>query len=46
MKFVKGIIMGGVISATGIMIYNEMSGRTKRKFMKKGRQLAKKVGII
>ena len=46
MKFVKGIIMGGVITASGIMLYNEMPGSTKRRFMKKGKQLAKKMGIM
>lgn len=46
MKFIKGIIMGSVISAGAVMIYNEMSGKTKRQMMKKGKQFAKRIGII
>ena len=46
MKFIKGIIMGTVISAGAVMMYNEMSEKNKRKIMKKGKQLAKKMGII
>ena len=46
MKFIKGMIMGTVMIAGGMMLYNEMSGSTKRKMMKKGKQLVKKIGII
>ena len=38
--------MGTVISAGAVMMYNEMSEKNKRKIMKKGKQLAKKMGII
>ena len=34
MKFIKGIIMGTVISAGAVMMYNEMSEKNKRKIMK------------
>ena len=30
MKFVKGMIMGGIISAGAMMMYNEMSGKNKK----------------
>ncbi len=46
MKFIKGIIMGTVISAGAVMVYNEMSGKSKRQMIKKGKQLAKKIGLL
>lgn len=46
MKFIKGMIMGTVISAGAVMMYNEMSGKTKKQIMKKGKQFIKKMGII
>lgn len=46
MKFVKGMIMGSVIVAGSMMIYNEMSCSTRKKFIKKGKQIAKKIGIV
>ena len=39
MKFVKGIIIGGIIT-TGVIMVN------KKKMVKKGKQLVKKLGII
>ena len=46
MKYIKGMIMGSVMVAGGMILYNEMSGSTKRKIMKKGKQFAKKMGIF
>ena len=46
MKFVKGMIMGTVISVGGMMLYSEMSGKTRKQMLKKGKQIAKKMGII
>ena len=46
MKFIKGMIMGGIVSAGAMMVYNEMSGRNKNKMIKKGKQFAKKMGIL
>ncbi len=45
MKFVKGIILGTVLSAGVAMIYSE-SSLNKRKIMRKGRKIAKKIGIM
>lgn len=45
MKFVKGIILGTVLSAGVAMIYSE-SSLNKRKIMRKGRKIAKKMGIM
>lgn len=47
MKFIKGMVMGGLISAGAMMMHNENSGMiNKKKLMKKGKQLAKKMGIM
>lgn len=46
MKFIKGIIMGGVATAGAMMVYKEMSGRNKKQMIKKGKQFAKKMGIL
>ena len=45
MKFVKGMIMGTLISAGVMMVYKE-NNTNKRKMMKKGKQMIKKMGII
>lgn len=46
MKFVKGMIMGTLISAGVVMLYNEKNMMKKNKMMKKGRQFMKKMGIV
>lgn len=46
MKFVKGMVMGTLISAGMIMMYTENTNMNKRKIMKKGKQIAKKMGIM
>lgn len=46
MKFVKGMVIGAMASAGIAMIYMESNGKMKRKVMKKGKQMAKKMGII
>ncbi len=46
MKFVKGMVMGTLISAGAMMLYTEKSSMKKNKMMKKGKQLIKKMGII
>jgi len=47
MKFVKGMIMGTVVSAGAIMVYKEMAGgNSKKQMIKKGKQFAKKMGIL
>jgi len=46
MKFMKGMIMGTLISAGVVMMYNEKSSMKKNRMMKKGRQFIKKMGII
>ncbi len=47
MKFVKGIMLGTIISAGVLMMYAEGNElMNKKKIMKKGKQIAKKVGIM
>lgn len=46
MKFVKGMMIGTLISAGMLMMYNETNNVSKKKMMKKGKQFAKKMGII
>lgn len=46
MKFVKGMVMGTLISAGVVMLYNEKNTMRKNKMMKKGKQFIKKMGII
>ena len=45
MKFVKGMILGTAIAAGMAIMYNE-GMMNKKKVMKKGRELAKKMGAL
>ena len=45
MKFVKGMILGTAIAAGMAIMYNE-GMMNKKKVMKKGRELAKKMGAF
>ncbi len=46
MKFVKGVMIGGLITTGLMMMYAENEGMNKKKLMKKGKQFAKKMGIM
>lgn len=46
MKFIKGMVMGTLISAGVAMMYNERNSMKKNKMIKKGKQFIKKMGII
>lgn len=46
MKFVKGMVMGTLLSAGVVMLYSERNMMKKNKMMKKGKQFIKKMGII
>lgn len=46
MKFVKGMVMGTLISAGIMMMYQDTNKMKKNKMIKKGRQFVKKMGII
>lgn len=45
MKLVKGIIIGGMISAGLVMMYGETMGFNKKKMMKQGKRMIKKIGM-
>lgn len=45
MKFIKGILLGTVLSAGVAIAYSE-SSMSRRKIMKKGRKIAKRIGIM
>ena len=46
MKFAKGLLVGGLITTGLIMMYNDTNMMNKNKMVKKGKQYAKKLGII
>ena len=46
MKFVKGVVIGGLLVTGAAMMYTEMGKTSKKKMMKKGRQIVKKMGIV
>lgn len=46
MKFVKGMLIGGAATIGAVMMYKEMSVRNKKHMVKKGKQFAKKLGIL
>ena len=46
MKFVKGMIIGGIVSAGAYMMYKESSNKTRKSIMKMGKQMIKKMGIV
>lgn len=47
MKFVKGMLIGSIMVSVGIiMLYNENMNMSKKRMIKKGKQYARKIGII
>ncbi len=45
MKFIKGLVVGGLIT-TGMMMMWTDNNMTTKKMAKKGKQFAKKMGIM
>ena len=45
MKLVKGLLIGGMVSAGLIMIYGGTMGFNKWKMMKQGKKMMKKMGL-
>ncbi len=45
MKFVKGAIIGSAITASVLMAYSDNISTGKKKMMKTGRKLMKRIGI-
>lgn len=46
MKFTKGLLIGGLITTGIIMLYNDKNLVNKNKMIKKGKQFAKKMGVL
>ncbi len=46
MKFVKGAVIGSMATAAAMMMYKDMSKNKRNKMIKKGKQFAKKVGML
>ena len=46
MKFIKGVMIGGLITTGIVMMYAESGMMNKKAMMKKGKQIAKKIGIV
>ena len=45
MKLVKGMLIGGMVSAGLVMIYGETMGFNKKKLMKQGKKMIRKMGL-
>ena len=45
MKFIKGVLIGGAVCAGVAMVYADGMYMNKKKLMKKGRQIVKKIGM-
>jgi hypothetical protein len=45
MKFVKGVMLGTLITASAMILYSENVDDEKKKMIKKGKQFARKLGI-
>ena len=43
MNFMKGLVIGGLITAGTMMMYSEGIDESKKKMMRKGKQIAKKM---
>ena len=46
MKFIRGMVVGTMVTAGIAMMYKDGMSHNKKKMMKKGRQMVKKLGII
>ena len=45
MKFIKGVMIGGLITTGLVMMYTETDMMNKKKMMKKGKRFLKEFGI-
>ena len=46
MKFVKGLVIGGLVTTGMVMLWQNDNMFNTNKMMKKGKKFAKKMGII
>ena len=45
MKFVKGVMIGPIITAGAMLLYSETVDDEKKKMVRKGKQFARKIGL-
>ena len=45
MKLVKGMIIGGMVSVGLVMVYGETIGFNKKKMLRQGKKMIKKIGL-
>ena len=45
MKFMKGLMIGTVVSAGALWMYGEVTKKDKKKMMKKGKKFLKDMGF-
>lgn len=43
MKFTKGVVVGALITAGAMMVYSEGIDNSKKRIMKKGKQIIRKM---
>ena len=46
MKFIKGIMIGGLITTGIMMMYSDSEKINKKNLMKKGKKFARKMGMM
>lgn len=46
MSWIKGIAIGSITAATAMIAYKVMDKKQINKIMKKGKNIAKKIGVI
>lgn len=46
MKFLKGMILGGIVTAGIAMMYTDSMEKSKRNMMRKGKQMVRKMGMM
>ena len=46
MKFIKGVIIGSMVGASVAMMYADGTYVNKKRIVRKGKQWAKKIGVM
>ena len=46
MKFIKGVMIGGLITTGLVIMYAESGKKNKKTMMRQGKKMAKKIGIL
>ena len=45
MRFLKGVMVGSLVTAGALILYSENFDSEKKKMVKKGKQFARKIGL-